>query len=284
MRELDLVGAGLWLYAWIYFGGIAAMATWEGLAPRRALVAPLRGRWLANFAVTLLDTLLVRAVWPFLSVGAAVFAAERQIGLFHAVSLPASAAWVLALVALDGSRYLQHFALHRVGWLWRLHRMHHTDADYDFTTALRFHPLEALSTTGLAVCVVLLLGLPAAAVLGYELLSTGVALFAHGNVRVPARLDRALRWLVLTPDLHRVHHSANAREMESNFASVCPWWDRAFGTYRAAPALGHDAMRIGLPEFSEPRHQALSWMLANPWLGAGADPAAIAEAEAGGSR
>jgi sterol desaturase/sphingolipid hydroxylase (fatty acid hydroxylase superfamily) len=285
MRDLGLAETGLLFYACVYFGGIAGMATWEALAPRRALICPLRTRWLGNFAVTLIDTLVVRALLPFLSVGAAVFAERRGIGLLHHGALPATAAWLIAFLALDGSRYAQHVALHRVPWLWRLHRMHHTDRDYDFTTALRFHPLESLLTTGFSLAVVIALGLPAGAVSAYEILFAAVALFAHGNVGLPARADRWIRSVVITPDLHRVHHSALDRETHSNFASVSPWWDRAFGTYRAAPALGHDAMRVGLPEFSDPRHQALGWMLVNPWLGAGADPALISDAEtAGGIR
>jgi len=285
MRDLDLVGTGLLIYACIYFGGIAWMATWEGFARRRALVRPLRMRWLGNFGVTLIDTLAVRALLPFLSVGAASFAAARGIGLMNEASSPAALAWLLAFLALDGSRYAQHVALHRVPFLWRLHRMHHTDGDYDFTTGLRFHPLESLLTTGFSLIVVLVLGLPVGAVSAYEILFAAAALFAHGNVGLPARVDRCLRWVVITPDLHRVHHSALARETHSNFASVSPWWDRAFGTYRAAPALGYEAMRVGLPEFTDPRHQALAWMLVNPWLGAGEGPALVSEAEAeGGTR
>lgn len=268
-----IVGQGALTYACIYFGGIALLAVWEGLAPRRALCRPLRRRWLANFAVAGLDALLIGGLLPFLSVGAALFAAERGIGLLQTLALPAPLAWILAWLALDGSRYLQHRALHALPWLWRLHRMHHTDADYDFTTALRFHPLESLVTSGFGVAVVLALGLPVAAVLGYELLFAAVALFAHANVGLPERVDRALRLVVITPDLHRVHHSALAAETHSNFASVSPWWDRAFGSYRAAPALGQRGMRIGLPELGDARPDGLGWMLIDPWLETGRAPA-----------
>lgn len=280
MRDLEL---GLLLYACCYFGAIACIATWEGLAPRRALARPLRRRWLANFAVIAIDTVLTRALLPFTMIGAAAFAAERGGGLLNQLAFPAEAAWLLAVLALDGSRYAQHVALHRIPWLWRLHRMHHTDADYDFTTALRFHPVESLLTTGCSLLVIAALGPPVAVVCAYEILFTAVAPFAHANVRIRPRIDRWLRLVVVTPDLHRVHHSALESETDSNFASASPWWDRAFGTYRAAPALGHDAMRFGLPEFSDPRHDGLGWMLANPWLDPGSTrSASIVDAEAGG--
>lgn len=279
---LDLASNGPLLYACLYFGAIAGMATWEGLAPRRTLRRPLRRRWLANFAVTASDTVLARALLPFTSMGASAFAADRGIGVLHEFAAPTAFAWMLAFLALDGSRYAQHVAMHRVPWLWRLHRMHHTDADYDFTTGLRFHPIEALLTTSVSLAVVLALGLPVAAVCAYELLFTAAALFAHGNVRLPGRVDRWLRLVVVTPDLHRVHHSAAEPEMSRNFSGVSPWWDHAFGTYRAAPALGQIAMRVGLPEFSDPRHDRLTWMLVNPWLDAGERRAPTAGAPAGG--
>ncbi len=282
MRDLDLVTNSLLLYSCLYFGAIACFAAWEGLAPRRSLVRPLRRRWLANFAVTAIDTVLIRALLPLTTIGAAALAAERGSGLLNQLAAPAYAGWIVTFLVLDASRYAQHVAMHRVSSLWRLHRMHHTDADYDFTTALRFHPVESLLTTGFSLLVVAAIGPPVAAVCAYELLFTAVAPFAHANIRMPARLDRWLRLVVITPDMHRVHHSALESDILSNFSGVSPWWDRLFGTYRAAPALGHDAMRIGLPEFTDPDHDRLIWMLANPWLGPDTRSAAIAEAEAGG--
>jgi sterol desaturase/sphingolipid hydroxylase (fatty acid hydroxylase superfamily) len=279
---LEPAADGLLYYSCLYFGAIAAMATWEALAPRRALARPLRRRWLANFGVTAIDSLLVRALLPFTSMGAAAVAAERGIGLLNQLAAPPVVGWLAAFVVLDASRYAQHVALHRVPSLWRLHRMHHTDADYDSTTALRFHPTESLLTTGIALILVLALGLPVAAVCAYELVFTGVAFFAHANVRLPARTDRWLRRLVVTPDLHRVHHSASEIESDSNFGGVFPWWDRAFGSYRSAPALGHDAMRLGLTDFADPRHEKLTWMLANPFLEARATGAPVSEIAAGG--
>jgi len=263
MGEL-LVRHGAALYALGYFGAIALVATWEAVAPRRALVSPLRGRWIANLAFALIDPLLVRALLPFVAIGAAVLAAERGIGLFHWVPAPGWLAVAVSLVALDLARYLEHRLLHRVPLLWRLHRMHHTDVDYDFTTALRFHPAEALLSGALAAGVVVMLGAPLVAVVLDQALFVAAAMFAHANGRVDPRWDRALRLVLVTPDLHRVHHSALERETNSNYASVLSGWDRLFGSYVAEPAAGHERMTIGLREFREPRHQRVGGMLANP--------------------
>jgi sterol desaturase/sphingolipid hydroxylase (fatty acid hydroxylase superfamily) len=262
------------VYGCVWFGGIALAAVLEGLAPLRTPALPLRGRWLRHFALGLLDPLLCRALLPLLEVGAAVAAAEAGVGLLHRVPAPRGLAIALSLLALDAVRYAQHRLLHRVPWLWRLHRMHHTDLDYDFTTALRFHPLEALFSAGVGVVAVAALGVPAAAVVLNEALFVASGFFAHANLRLPARLERALRVALVTPDLHRVHHSAHAGETERNYGSVLPVWDRLFGTYLAHPSGGHAGMTVGLRDFREPRHQALRWMLANPFLAPGEAPQA----------
>jgi sterol desaturase/sphingolipid hydroxylase (fatty acid hydroxylase superfamily) len=254
------------LYALGYFGAIALVASWEGVAPRRVLGGRLRSRWAAHFAFALIDPLLVRAVLPLLSMGMAVAAAERGLGLFQRVAVPGWLSVPASLLVLDLARYLEHRLLHRVPLLWRLHRMHHTDVDYDFTTALRFHPAEALVSAAVAAGVVAALGAPLAAVALDQTLFVAGAMFAHANGRLAERWDRALRRVLVTPDLHRVHHSALERETNSNYGSVLSCWDRLLGSYLAAPAAGHEGMTIGLPEFREPRHQRLAWMLANPLL------------------
>ena len=254
------------VYGCVWFGGIALAAALEGVAPRRAPALPLRARWLRHFALALIDPLVARALLPLLEVGAAVAAAQAGTGLFHRVDAPRWIAAAGSLLALDAVRYGQHRLLHRVPWLWRLHRMHHTDVDYDFTTAFRFHPLESLFTASVGVLAVAALGAPVEAVVANEVLFVGASLFAHANVRVPRDLDRLLRFCVVTPDLHRVHHSAEPTETDSNYGSVLPLWDRLLGTYVAQPALGHEGMTVGLPAFREPRHRALRWMLANPFL------------------
>jgi sterol desaturase/sphingolipid hydroxylase (fatty acid hydroxylase superfamily) len=269
MGEL-VVRHGAALYALAFFGTLALVAAWEGMAPRRALAFPLRRRWLANLAFGLIDPLLARALLPLAALAAAALAAERGLGLFHWLHAPGWLAAGASLVALDLARYLEHRLLHRVPWLWRLHRMHHSDVDYDFTTALRFHPAEALLSAALATAVVAALGAPVVAVVLDQALFVAAALFAHANGRLPARWEQALRRVLVTPDLHRVHHSAAPDETDSNYASVWSGWDRLFGSDRAAPAAGHEAMRIGLEEFRDPRHQRLAWMLVNPLLSPGA--------------
>jgi sterol desaturase/sphingolipid hydroxylase (fatty acid hydroxylase superfamily) len=254
------------LYGCVWFGGVALAAALEGVAPRRTPTLPLRARWLRHFALALLDPLVARAVLPLLEVGAAVAAAEAGVGLFHRVDAPRWLAGAASLLALDAVRYGQHRLLHRVPWLWRVHRMHHTDVDYDFTTAFRFHPLESLVTASIGVLAVTALGAPVEAVVANEALFVAASLFAHANVRLPGGLDRAIRLAVVTPDMHRVHHSARPEETDSNYGSVLPVWDRLLGTYVAEPAQGHEAMTVGLPAFRAPRDRALRWMLANPFL------------------
>jgi sterol desaturase/sphingolipid hydroxylase (fatty acid hydroxylase superfamily) len=254
------------LYGCAFFGSIALLAACEALAPRRALGAPFRARWLAHAGFAVIDPLVVRALLPLLDVAAAAVAAERGLGLFHHVPAPRWLAGLLSLLALDFVRYAQHRLLHRVPLLWRLHRMHHTDVDYDFTTALRFHPLESLFTGAIGVGAVLLLGAPVEAVVLNEILFVAVAFFAHANLRLPPGVDRGLRLALVTPDFHRVHHSALPGETNSNYGSVLPLWDRLLGSYVAQPADGHEAMRIGLAAFRDARHRRIGWMLANPFL------------------
>ena len=269
MGEL-LVQREALLYNWAFFGSIAAVAVVEGVWPRRTQARPLRGRWLRHFAIAGIDQVTMRVLLPLLEVATALAAARAGLGLFHQLDVPRGAAFALSLVALDAVRYASHRLLHAVPLLWRLHRMHHTDVDYDFTTALRFHPLESIFTGSVGVVAIAALGAPVEAVVADKILFAMVAFFAHANVRLPARLDRALRVAVVTPDLHRVHHSARPEETNSNYSSVCPLWDRLLGTYVAAPASGHESMTVGLAEFRETHHGTLGWMLANPFL---AEPA-----------
>jgi sterol desaturase/sphingolipid hydroxylase (fatty acid hydroxylase superfamily) len=218
-----------------------------------------------------MSLMLVRSLFPLLGVGVAVLAAERGVGLLNVVPVPAALGWVATVLVLDVAKYVEHLAFHRVALLWRVHRMHHTDTDFDFTVGLRFHPLEAVLSTCWTLGVIGLLGLPAAAVAVWHVALLTNAAFAHGNVRMPRALDRVLRLVTVTPDMHRVHHSAVWRESGSNLGSLFPWWDRLFGTYVAAPAAGLDAMQIGLEEFRDRKHLMLPWMLAQPFLGTTSD-------------
>jgi sterol desaturase/sphingolipid hydroxylase (fatty acid hydroxylase superfamily) len=247
-----------------FAGLFALVALWEWRAPRREGTWPRRRRWPSNLGIALLSTLLLRLVTPAAAVGSALLAAERGWGIFHLVSLHPGLVFVASVLLLDLVIYFQHRVFHRVPLLWRLHRMHHSDPDFDVSTAVRFHPLEILLSMGIKIAAVLLLGAPAAAVLVFELLLNATSVFNHGNLRLPRGMDRWLRWLIVTPDMHRVHHSVRHEETDSNFGFSIPWWDRLFGTYRAQPADGHEGMRIGLTEFSGEREIRLADMLMQP--------------------
>ncbi len=250
-----------------FAGVFAAMAAWEILAPRRKQRIERSRRWPGNLGVVMLDAILVRLAFPTTAVGLAILAEVGGWGLFHAINLPAWASLLLAVIALDFAIYLQHVLFHAVPALWRLHRMHHADQEFDVTTGARFHPIEILASMGIKLGVVAALGVSAVAVLIFEVLLNATAMFNHGNVRMPARLDALLRWIVVTPDMHRVHHSIVAREMNSNFGFNLPWWDRLFGTYRAQPAAGHATMTLGIEQFREPAEQRLDRMLTQPFRG-----------------
>ena len=245
-----------------------AMALWEALAPRRARALSRRQRWPANLGIVLLDTLLVRAVFPAAAVGMALAAEAQGWGLFNRYAIPAWAALAAGVVVLDLAIYLQHVMFHAVPALWRLHRMHHADLDIDVTTGARFHPVEIVLSLLLKLAAIAALGVPAAAVLVFELLLNATSMFNHANVRVAAVLEPALRWLVVTPDMHRVHHSVERDETNSNFGFNLSVWDRLFGTYRAQPRAGHEAMTIGIPDFRDAAQcSTLAGMLAIPLRG-----------------
>jgi len=250
----------------VAFAGIfVAMAVWEVLAPRRDQKLGRGTRWPSNIGIVVLDTVLVRLVFPTTAVGLALVTEGRGWGLFLALDVPAWASVPLAVAALDFAIYLQHVLFHAVPALWRLHRMHHADLDIDVTTGARFHPIEILLSMGIKLGVVAVLGTPAVAVLAFEVLLNATSMFNHSNVRIPIWLDRVLRWIVVTPDMHRVHHSIVARETNSNFGFNLPWWDRLFGTYRDQPAAGHETMTIGIEQFRDPAEQRLDRMLTQPF-------------------
>jgi sterol desaturase/sphingolipid hydroxylase (fatty acid hydroxylase superfamily) len=246
-------------------GVFAVMAAWEVLAPRRDVRIRRGMRWPGNIGVIVLDTLVVRLLFPLTAVGLALVGEARGWGLFHAIDLPAWAGVLSAVIALDLAIYLQHVLFHAVPVLWRLHRMHHADLEFDVTTGARFHPVEILLSMGIKLGVVAALGAPALAVLIFEVLLNATSMFNHSNVRMPFWLDRILRWIVVTPDMHRVHHSVVVRETNSNFGFNLPWWDRLFGTYRDQPAAGHEAMIIGITQFRAPGEQRLDRMLTQPF-------------------
>jgi len=250
-----------------FVGVLAVMASWEVLAPRRRQAVGRGTRWPGNLAIVVLDSLLVRLVFPTAAVGVALLAEARGWGLLHVLEVPAWLAFLAAVILLDLAIYLQHVLFHAVPVLWRLHRVHHADLEFDVTTGVRFHPIEILLSMGIKLSVVAALGTPAAAVLAFEVLLNATSMFSHGNVRFPARIESMLRRIVVTPDMHRVHHSVVPSETNSNFGFNLSWWDRLFGTYRSEPAAGHDRMTIGLDQFRDPRELRLDRMLIQPFRG-----------------
>lgn len=242
------------------------MALWEYASPRRPLHLSRLRRWPSNLGIVAVDSLMLRLTMPLLAVGMAAEAETRNWGVFNILETTGWLAGFFSFVLLDLAIYVQHVIFHKAPVLWRLHRMHHTDTDFDVTTGLRFHPLEILLSMGIKIAVVVALGAPVVAVLAFEVALNGSSMFNHGNVGLPARLDRALRLFIVTPEMHRVHHSIYRDETDSNFGFNLPWWDRLFGTYRAQPRDGHLNMAIGLPIFRDRRSVDLHWLLAQPFL------------------
>jgi sterol desaturase/sphingolipid hydroxylase (fatty acid hydroxylase superfamily) len=250
-----------------FFGVLVTMALWEVVAPRRQRSYPRTLRWPSNLAIVALNTTLLRIFLPATAVSLALLGAKRGWGLLNNLPLPEWAATVASVVVLDLAIYLQHVMFHAVPALWRLHRMHHADLDFDVTTGARFHPIEIILSMLIKFGVVAALGASALSVLIFEVLLNATSMFNHGNVRIPAPLDRYLRWLMVTPDMHRVHHSIVVDETNSNFGFNLPWWDRLLGTYRSQPAAGHDGMTIGIEQFREARELWLDRMLLQPFRG-----------------
>ena len=263
-----------------FAGVFIAMAAWELIEPRRKQAIGRGWRWPNNLGVVAVNTVLVRVLLPSTAVGIALLAEARGFGLFNMTAIPAWLSVLASAIVLDLAIYLQHVLFHAAPALWRLHRMHHADLEIDVSTGLRFHPIEILLSMLIKFAVVAALGAPALSVLIFEVVLNATSMFNHGNVRIPLGIDRVLRWLVVTPDMHRVHHSIVARETKSNFGFNLPWWDRLFGTYRAQPTAGHQGMTIGIEQFREPRELGLDRMLLQPFRGdAGRYPLGHREAD-----
>jgi sterol desaturase/sphingolipid hydroxylase (fatty acid hydroxylase superfamily) len=248
-----------------FAGMFSVMALWELLAPRRPWAVGRASRWPSNLGILVADVLAVRLLLPTAAAGVALVAAERGFGLFHVIGLPFWLAAPIGFLALDLVIYGQHVMFHHVPWLWRLHRMHHADLDIDVTTGVRFHPVEILLSLVIKIATVALLGIPAAAVVCFEVVLNATSMFNHANASLPRWLDRVARLMLVTPDMHRVHHSILRQETDSNFGFNLPWWDRLFGTYRAEPRAGHDGMTIGLPVFRDPGELRLDRLLTQPF-------------------
>jgi sterol desaturase/sphingolipid hydroxylase (fatty acid hydroxylase superfamily) len=251
-----------------FFGIFAVMAAWEILAPKRALTVSKVVRWANNLGLVFFNSFILRLVFPAAAVGMAAFAGEQGWGLLNYYSIPVTAAILVSVIAMDLIIYLQHVMVHAVPVLWRLHRVHHADLDFDVTTGARFHTLEIILSMLIKFATIVVLGPPVVAVVIFEVLLNATAMFNHGNVSLPGGLDRMLRLFVVTPDMHRVHHSVEDDEANSNFGFSLPWWDRLFGTYRAQPRAGHEGMTIGIHVYRTTRQ--VSWlpgMLVLPFIG-----------------
>jgi len=249
----------------VFFGILIGMLVWEAWRPTRRLQLQRLQRWTVNLGLALFNVLVMR-----ISVGAAawqasIWAAEQPLGLFNVLILPSWLSIAGSLLLLDLAIYAQHVAAHRWRWFWRLHQVHHTDIDFDATTAVRFHPLEIMLSMAYKVMLVLLLGAQPMAVIMFEVILNGCALFNHGNVSLPGGWEKHLRYLLVTPDMHRIHHSARPIETDSNYGFSLSCWDRLFKTYTAQAQLPQTEMTIGLNGFREPNELGFFGLLALPF-------------------
>ncbi len=258
----------LYIRLGFFFGILLVMALWELVLPRRVSTVSKLLRWINNIGIVFLNSFMLRFAFPTAAVGMAVFAREHGWGFFNYFHIPYNAVIILSVISMDFIIYLQHVMFHAIPVFWRIHRMHHADMDFDVTTGIRFHPFEILLSMLIKFSGVVVIGPPVLAVIVFEVLLNATSMFNHGNVRLPLSIDRALRWFIVTPDMHRVHHSVEEHETNTNFGFNVPWWDRLLGTYRNQPQMGHEGMTIGLRGFRDTKHcTILHGMLAIPFLG-----------------
>lgn len=250
----------------VIFSAMAAYELWSPRLERAEMAGALKTRrWLTNISMVVVSSILLRILFPAAAVGAAVWAETNGWGLFRSVGLAPFLAGVISFVLLDFAVWLEHVASHKIPVLWRIHRMHHADTGFDLTTGLRFHPFEIVLSMVWKAAIVVALGAPVLSVLIFEIVLNGTSMFNHSNARLPLRLDRWLRPVIVTPDMHRVHHSIDMRETDSNYGFNFAFWDRLLGTYKAQPKLGHDGMEIGLKQYRGDAPAGFLWALALPF-------------------
>lgn len=268
MNELIFSEAGIRLLAFIaIFAAMAAYELWSPRLERDEMLGALKARrWMTNLSLLVVSSAVLRVIFPAAAVGAALWAEANKIGLFHQLGVPGLLAGIIAFVLLDFAVWGEHVASHKIPLLWRIHRIHHADNGFDVTTGLRFHPLEILISMIWKAAVVIALGAPVLAVLIFEIVLNGTSMFNHANIHIPRRLDFVLRHVLVTPDMHRVHHSSIRQETDSNYGFNFPFWDRVFRTYRPQPGRGHQGIEIGLTEYRGVRAARLFWALALPFL------------------
>ncbi|MBE9397032.1 sterol desaturase family protein [Pontibacterium sp. N1Y112] len=247
-----------------FLGILLLVALWELVAPRRTLRISKAVRWANNLGLVFLNSIMLRQLFPAAAVGVAVWAQDNGWGLFNLLELPFAASLILGLLLMDLAIYAQHVLFHHIPVLWRLHRVHHVDLDYDVTTGARFHPIEIILSMLIKFALICVLGVVPLTVILFELILNGAAMFNHGNIRLPNALDRYLRLVLVTPDMHRVHHSIQMDETNSNFGFNLPWWDRLFGTYKAQPDAGQEGMQIGVKGFDNPKET--QWLPGMLWV------------------
>ncbi len=249
----------------VFFGIFIIMALYEVIAPKRKLTAPKAARWFTNLSITFLNSLLLRWLFPVLAIGIAYVVEEKGLGILNKIEMPEYMSVLIAVLFLDFIIYAQHYAFHMLHHPWKLHMMHHTDLDLDVTTGARFHPIEIMLSMFIKVSIVIMIGAPPLAVLIFEVLLNATAMFNHSNVNIPVGVDHILRLFVVTPDMHRVHHSVIINETNSNYGFNFPWWDRIFGTYIDQPEKGHYDMTIGLPNFRDAKALVFPKLLMIPF-------------------
>jgi len=260
-----LIINGNTLRASAFIGLLIVLAISEYYKPKRALTTSKWHRWGNNLGIVLINNLVLKIFVPFVAIDAALFIEQQQWGLLSLTSVNKTIMIIMSIMILDAAIYFQHKVFHHVPILWRLHRMHHSDLDIDVTTAIRFHPIEIILSMFIKVAVIIVLGLPVIAVVLFELLLNLTAMFNHSNIRLPSKVDRFIRTVLVTPDMHRIHHSIDGQETNNNFGFCLPWWDHLFGSYQAQPKLGHQQMQIGLPYFRDPKECQVQNMLTQPF-------------------
>jgi sterol desaturase/sphingolipid hydroxylase (fatty acid hydroxylase superfamily) len=264
--NMFIIDRGIFIRLGVFCFVFIVMAVWETIRPRRILSEPKGKRWAVNLLITLLNAVIVRLIFPLAAVGSALIAQERNWGLFHQFAIDNRIAGIIAILVLDFTIYVQHAMFHYIPVFWRLHMVHHTDLDIDVTTGARFHPAEILLSMTIKMSVIVLLGAPAYSVLVFEILLNGTSMFNHSNVFIQPKIDKVIRLFVVTPDMHRVHHSVIIRERNSNFSFNFSWWDRIFRTYKDQPDKGHHEMVIGLANFRDFKQLGLPSLLALPFF------------------
>lgn len=249
----------------VFAGILLILILWELISPRRDLRTAKSGRWITNLGISAIDTITLRLIFGAGAYGLAVVGSEKGWGLFHHIQMPTWTVVVLSVLLLDFVIYLQHVVFHAIPLFWRIHRVHHTDLDLDVTSGIRFHPIEIVLSMCIKAALVLALGIPALAVLIFEVILNAASMFNHGNIGIPLGVDRIVRLFVITPDMHRVHHSVIIKETNSNFGFSHPWWDRLLGTYRASPEKGHLDMVLGLANYRDEKKLGLPSLLMIPF-------------------